>query len=222
MTRLPSPHGTPFSPLPLVLTPRGCVPSSSSVWRPRRGARPLSWGRAPGGGGCPCPRSGRCRPWGSQPRPGNCEAGLLPNPAGPGTWGQAGRRAPWPGGGSGPLPTLTTVLRPARETRPRVQLSPGPSPAWHLPSFGYPSPCPGAREPEPEEREFLGRGLRCPAGRHTSTSGAEAKAPGSPCTRGGPPEGETLLLTPRLEGRSRQREQPGRLWSNLRSQGQSR
>ena len=35
MTHLPTPHGTPFSPLLLVLIPRGCVPSSSSAWSPR-------------------------------------------------------------------------------------------------------------------------------------------------------------------------------------------
>lgn len=48
-----------------------------------------------------------------------------------------------------PLPPGDLSLHAASPLAP-------PWPAWHLPSFGYASPCAGAREPEPEKKEFLG------------------------------------------------------------------
>ena len=138
--------------------------------------------------------------------------------------GQAGHRAHWPGGGSGPLSTLTTMLHSPRGTCPCMQPLPWPLLGPH-----------GISHPSVTPRPVLGPGSQSLRRRNSWAEGsgilrADPQAPvglrqrhlEAPVPEEAHPEGETLLLMLRLEGRSRQREQPGWLWSDLRSQGQSR
>ena len=120
--------------------------------------------------------------------------------------GQAGHRAHWPGGGSGPLSTLTTMLHSPRGTCPCMQPLPWPLLGPH-----------GISHPSVTPRPVLGPGSQSLRRRNSWAEGsgilrADPQAPvglrqrhlEAPVPEEAHPEGETLLLMLRLEGRSRQ------------------